>query len=116
MVVGHQEMKKEEREEQIRDKADRKRKVKLSVGLKPSTPTTEVRIRKTSANSHMGSARSSRAGTPPLTSSSRVASPNLTRRRSRTFTSGFFDFLFLKFRDFVLFYECLPRIASSLFK
>ena len=96
MVVGHQEMKKEEREEQIRDKADRKRKDKLSVGLKPSTPTTEVRVRKNSsntqpgANSRIGSARSSRVGTPPLTSSSRVASPSMTRRRSRTFTSGLF--------------------------
>jgi len=46
MVVGHQEMQKEEREEIIRDKADRKRKKTLAKDLKPSTPSHGVRIKK----------------------------------------------------------------------
>ena len=94
MVVGHQEMKKEEREELIRDKADKKRKKTLARGLKPMTPSTEMRVQSLSSNpggirSRAGSARSSRANTPPPTASPRLTSPfPLERRRSRTFTEG----------------------------
>ena len=100
MVVGNQEMKKEEREEQLRDKADRKRKNNLSVGLKPSTPTKEVRLRKTSSTTTNGgdgggSDNYTRANTPPVTSSTRdvTSQIQLSRRRSRTFTQGFLSYL-----------------------
>lgn len=86
--MGHQEMQKEEREEIIRDKADRKRKKTLAKDLKPSTPSHGVRIKKNTVTIRAASPRM-RTMSPP-SSSPRAQSPvSMGRRRSRTFTEGF---------------------------